>query len=147
MTNSVAETLIGAAVVAVAAGFVVYAAQSSGRQVGGDSYVLTAAFRSVEGISVGTDVRMAGIKIGTVNELALDPATYEAKVRFTVRRDLEIPEDSDVKIASVGLLGGSFLELGPGASEFMLADGGEVLNTQSSVSLLNLLMQFGGGGE
>jgi len=143
MTNTVAETLIGAAVVAVAAGFVVYAAQSSGRQVGGDSYTLTAAFRSVEGIALGTDVRMAGIKIGTVSDLVLDPATYQAKVRFTVRRDLEIPEDSDVSIASEGLLGGSFLELVPGASELMLADGGEVLNTQSSVSLLNLLMKFG----
>jgi phospholipid/cholesterol/gamma-HCH transport system substrate-binding protein len=78
-----------------------------------------------------------------VSDLVLDPATYQAKVRFTVRRNLEIPEDSDVSIASEGLLGGSFLELVPGASEFMLADGGEVLNTQSSVSLLNLLMKFG----
>jgi phospholipid/cholesterol/gamma-HCH transport system substrate-binding protein len=145
MSNSVAETLIGAAVVAVAAGFVVYAAQSSGRQVGGDGYALTAAFRSAEGITVGTDVRLAGIKVGTVSEMALDPATYEAKVRFTVRRGLEIPEDSDVKIASEGLLGGSFLEITPGASEFMLGDGGEVLNTQSSVDLLNLLMRFGTG--
>ena len=143
MTNTVAETLIGAAVVAVAAGFVVYAAQSSGRQIGGDSYTLTAAFRSAEGIALGTDVRMAGVKIGTVSDLALDPATYQANVRFTVRSDLKIPEDTDVSIASEGLLGGSFLELAPGASDFMLADGDAVLNTQSSVSLLNLLMKFG----
>lgn len=145
MNNSVAETLIGAAVVAVAAGFVLYAAQVSGRQVGGSAYALTASFRSAEGITVGTDVRLAGIKVGTVSEMALDPETYQARLRFTVRRDLEIPEDSDVKIASEGLLGGSYLEITPGASEFMLPDGGEVLNTQSSIDLLNLLMRFGTG--
>ncbi len=145
MTNTVAETMIGALVVAVAGGFVVYAAQSAGMQSSRDSYALTAAFRSVEGISVGTDVRLAGIKVGSVSDMVLDPATYEARLRFTVRSDLEIPEDSDVKIASEGLLGGSFLELTPGASDFMLGDGGEVLNTQSSVDLLNLLMRFGTG--
>jgi len=142
MTDTIAETLIGAAVVAVAAGFVVYAAQSSGQQLSRDSYGLTASFRSVEGIAVGTDVRLAGIKVGTVSDLVLDPATYAANVRFTVQRGLEIPEDSDVKIASEGLLGGSFLEITPGASEFMLAAGDEVVNTQGSVSLLNLLMKF-----
>lgn len=145
MANSAAETLIGAGVVAVAAGFVLYATQTSGFQGPRDSYLLSAAFRNAEGIAIGTDVRLAGIKVGTVSEMSLDPATYQAKVRFTVRRDLEVPEDSDVKISSEGLLGGSFLEITPGASEFMLADGGEVLNTQSSIDLLNLLMRFGTG--
>ena len=145
MSNSVAETLIGAGVVAIAAGFVFYATQSSGFQGPRDSYALTAAFRNAEGIAVGTDVRLAGIKVGTVSEMALDPATFQARVRFTVRRDLGVPEDSDVKISSEGLMGGSFLEITPGASEFMLADGDEVLNTQSSIDFLNLLMRFGTG--
>ncbi|MBA3325863.1 MAG: outer membrane lipid asymmetry maintenance protein MlaD [Rhodobacteraceae bacterium] len=143
--NSVAETAIGAAVIAAAIGFVVYASQVSGRQATGDSYALTAEFRSVEGISVGTDVRLAGIRVGSVTALDLDPSSYQAKATFTVAGALEIPEDSDVKIASEGLLGGSFLEITPGASEFMLAEGDAVVNTQSSVSLLNLLMRFGGG--
>lgn len=143
--NSVAETAIGAVVVAAALGFVIYATSVSGRQAARDSYPLTAQFRSVEGIAVGTDVRLAGIRVGTVTALDLDPATYQAKATFTVDSGLTIPEDSDVKIASEGLLGGSFLEITPGASEFMLAAGDEVLNTQSSVSLLNLLMRFGTG--
>ncbi len=143
MSNSIAEAVIGAAVVAIAAGFVVYAAQSRGLQVTRDSYDLTADFRSVEGISVGTDVRLAGIKVGSVTSLALDPESFKAKARFSVAESVRLPEDSDVKISSEGLLGGSFLEITPGASEFMLAAGDEVVNTQGSVSLLNLLMKFG----
>jgi phospholipid/cholesterol/gamma-HCH transport system substrate-binding protein len=143
MSNSIAETVIGAAVVAIAVGFVVYAGQSRGLSLNRDSYGLTANFRSVEGISVGTDVRLAGIKVGSVTSLALDPESFQAKAGFSVAQTVQLPEDSDVKIASEGLLGGSFLEITPGASEFMLAAGDEIVNTQGSVSLLNLLMKFG----
>ena len=117
--------------------------ESRGLQLTRDSYELTADFRSVEGISVGTDVRLAGIKVGSVTSLALDPENFKAKARFSVTQSVKLPEDSDVKISSEGLLGGSFLEITPGASEFMLAEGDEVVNTQGSVSLLNLLMKFG----
>lgn len=143
MTNSVAETLIGAVVVFVAGGFLVYAGQSSGFRIAETAYPLSASFRSVEGIAVGTDVRLAGIKVGTVTDLVLDAQSYAAVVTFTVEGGLEIPEDSDVKVATEGLLGGSFLEITPGGSDFMLAAGDEIVNTQSSVSLLNLLLRYG----
>jgi phospholipid/cholesterol/gamma-HCH transport system substrate-binding protein len=145
MANSVAETAIGAVVLAAAAGFLIYAGQTRGVQLGGESYPLSARFRSAEGISVGTDVRLAGIAVGSVTALALDPQTFEAEVTFTVQGDLALPDDSDVKIASESLLGGSYVEITPGASEVTLAAGDEILNTQSSVSLLNLLMRFGTG--
>jgi phospholipid/cholesterol/gamma-HCH transport system substrate-binding protein len=141
----VAETVIGAVVLAVAAGFVLYAGKTRGFEISGDSYPLTASFRSAEGIAVGSDVRLAGISVGSVTGLELDPASYQARVTLTLRDGLEIPEDSDVKIASESLLGGSFVEITPGASEFMLQAGDEILNTQGSVSLLNLLMRFGTG--
>lgn len=145
MNNSAAETVIGAVVVAAAAAFLFYAAQSGGLEVGDGSYPLSASFRSADGIAVGTDVRLAGIKVGAVTGLELDPETYQARTTFTVQDGLMIPDDSDVKVASEGLLGGAYLEITPGASEFMLAAGDEILNTQSSVSLLNLLMRFGTG--
>jgi phospholipid/cholesterol/gamma-HCH transport system substrate-binding protein len=143
MANSVAETVIGAVVLATAAGFVIYAGQTRGVELSGGSYPLTASFRSAEGVTVGTDVRMAGITIGSVTALALDPATYQAQATFAVQADLAIPEDSDVKITSESLLGGSFVEITPGASEFMLKPGDAILNTQGSVSLLDLLVRFG----
>ena len=145
MSNNIAEAVIGAVVVATAVSFALYAGRSSGSGAGRDSYTLLANFRSVEGISVGTDVRLAGIKVGSVTGLELDPDDYQVQANFSVRKDLRIPDDSDVKIGSEGLLGGSFLELTPGASEYMLEPGDEVVNTQSSISLLNLLMKFGSG--
>ena len=143
MANSIAETVIGAVVLAAAAGFVLYAGQSRGVQLGGGSYPLTASFRSADGIAVGTDVRVAGINVGSVTGLELDPASFRASATFTVEGGLEIPDDSDVKIASESLLGGNFVEITPGASEVMLEPGGEIVNTQGSVDLMNLLMRFG----
>lgn len=145
MANSVAETVIGAVVLATALGFVVYAGQSRGIRLGGDSYPLTASFRSADGITVGTDVRVAGINVGSVTALDLDPATFQARATFAVRNDLALPDDSDVKIASESLLGGNFVEITPGGSDALLAAGDEIVNTQGSVSLLNLLMKFGTG--
>ena len=93
-------------------------------QLAGGSYPLTASFRSAEGISVGTDVRLAGITVGSVTGLELDPRDLSRRRRPSrVAGDLALPEDSDVKIASESLLGGSFVEITPGASEFMLAAG------------------------
>jgi phospholipid/cholesterol/gamma-HCH transport system substrate-binding protein len=143
--NNAAETAIGAVVVLAAAGFLLYAGQATGFRAAPDTYPLAASFRSVEGVAVGTDVRLAGIKVGTVSNLALDVERYEARVTMTIDRALQIPEDSDIRVAQEGLLGGSYLEITPGASDFMLSAGDEILNTQGSVSLLNLLLRFGMG--
>ncbi len=149
MANSVTETLLGAAVLVTAAGFAIYANQVAGDGNGGnDRYALVAKFSSVEGVSTGTDVRMAGVKIGTVTGLTLNPETYQAELDLSIREDIKIPDDSEVVVASEGLLGGSFVQLSPGGSEFMLAAGDEVLYTQSSVSFLDLMVKFAtGNGE
>jgi phospholipid/cholesterol/gamma-HCH transport system substrate-binding protein len=143
MSNSAAETVIGALVVVTAAGFLFYATQTAGMRVETGSYQLSASFRSAEGVAVGTDVRLAGIKIGSVRRLTLDRETFQARVDFAIDPTVQIPEDSDVKISQEGLLGGTFIEISPGGSDFMLAAGDEIVNVQSSVSLLNLLMRFG----
>lgn len=144
MSNSVTETLLGAAVLVGAGGFLIYANQSAGLGSNGGNgrYTVEANFLSAEGISVGSDVRMAGVKIGSVTDMSLNPETYLANVVVSVREDIKLPDDSDIKIASEGLLGGSYVELTPGGSEFMLAEGDEILNTQSSVSFLNLMLKF-----
>ncbi len=143
MNNSVAETVIGAAVLVVAAAFVVHASQTRGGAGAAGSYEIVAEFGSVEGISVGSEVRLAGIRVGTVEALDLDPRTFQVDARFTIRDDLKIPEDSEVRIASEGLLGVAFLEVRAGQSEFLLGDGGRLYNTVSGESLLNQLLQFG----
>ena len=148
MANNVTETLLGAVVVVTAAGFVAYASQTGGRgETRGDRYELMANFVSAEGIATGTDVRLAGVKIGSVVGMKLNPETYQAQLTFTIQENVKVPDDSEVKVASEGLLGGSFLEITPGGSEFMLAEGDEVVYTQSSVSFLNLMLKFVTGGD
>ena len=110
-----------------------------------ESYELYASFGSAEGLNIGGEVHLAGVQVGTITKLELDIVTYQAVATFTVRSDIEIPEDSGAKVASEGLLGGNFLELTPGGSDYMLESGQEVEYTQSSVSLLNLFVKFASG--
>ncbi|PSL19637.1 outer membrane lipid asymmetry maintenance protein MlaD [Shimia abyssi] len=141
------EATVGAVVVAAAAGFLIYATQFTSLSASSAGYPLTASFRSIEGVSVGTDVRLAGVKIGTVTDIVLDPATFRADAEFTVANGVELPDDSAVVISSEGLLGGNFVEILPGGSPFNLAAGDEIEDTQSSVSLISLLLKFVSGGD
>ncbi len=142
MSNNAAETVIGAVVVAAAAGFLAYAANSTGVSGPVDSYDLHANFRSIQGISLGTDVRIAGVKVGSVTGLELNANTFRAETTISVSKEIVLPEDSAIQISSEGLLGGNYVELIPGGSEFNLEPGGEVLDTQGAVSLISLLLKF-----
>ena len=142
------EVVTGAGVVAVAAAFLIYATQfTGGKAAGGDDYELTASFRSAEGVTVGTDVRLAGVPVGTVAALGLNPQTFRADATFVISDDIVLPDDTSVAVASEGLLGGTYIELQPGGSPFNLEPGGEIENTQSAVSLMTLLMRFVTGTE
>jgi phospholipid/cholesterol/gamma-HCH transport system substrate-binding protein len=138
MQNNTVETIIGAIVVAVAAAFLFFAYTStgSGRVSGYDLY---ARFAAADGITNGTDVRLHGIKIGTVSSLALDAKTYQAIVHVSIRNDVKIPDDSTIKVTSSGVLGGNYVSISPGGSPKMLASGGEIPNTQGSVDLFGLI--------
>jgi phospholipid/cholesterol/gamma-HCH transport system substrate-binding protein len=147
MAHERAEVLTGAAVLAAAVAFAVYAAQGAGLMSQPESYPLTASFRSVEGITVGSDVRLAGVKVGTVTSLTLNPATFFADATITMRNDVQLPTDSTILVSSEGLLGGNFVEILPGGALENLAPGDEIEDTQGAVSLITLLLKFVGGGE
>ena len=149
MSQNYSEVLVGAAVLAAAIGFAVYAGQATGLSKATSGYELTASFRSLEGVQVGTDVRLAGVKIGTVTGVVLNPETYRADTRFSVIDGIQIPDDSAVIISSEGLLGGNFVEINPGGSPFSFSPGDEVEDTQGAVSLISLLLKFvsGSGGS
>lgn len=147
MAENQTEVLAGAAVLAAAIGFVIYAVQSTGLSGAVNTYDLKASFRSVEGISLGSDVRMAGVKVGTITALDLNPKTFFADTTVSVQTGLQLPDDSAILISSEGLLGGNFIELVPGGSETNLEPGAEIEDTQGSVSLISLLMKFVSGGS
>jgi phospholipid/cholesterol/gamma-HCH transport system substrate-binding protein len=148
MKESVTEVVVGAVVLVAAGAFLAYAAQATGFSGrGGDTLDLSASFRSVEGVTLGTDVRMAGVKIGTVSAMALNPETYRAETVLTLAADVPVPDDSSAVIASEGLLGGNYVEIVPGGSFTFFADGAEIVDTQGAVSLLNLLLTYLGGDQ
>ena len=147
MASSAAETVIGAAVLAVAGGFLVYAANTADISVGGDSYALNAEFRKAEGLSVGGDVQVSGVKIGSITSIDLNPETFRASVGLSIRDEVKIPEDSIAKIVSEGLLGGNFIAVDPGASDFMLEPGAAFEHTQGSINLIDLVLKFGQGSD
>lgn len=135
------ETIVGAVVIAVAASFLVYAYSVSGKGVSRDAYELSAVFGRVDGITIGAEVRIAGVKVGTVAAHGLDPRTYEAKLRLAMTSGVQVPEDSIAKVVSDGLLGGAHVTIEPGASDVMLGDGDAITITQGSVDLLGIAME------
>ena len=138
MQNSFVETLIGAAVLVIAGAFFFYAYNRTDTgTVSG--YQLIAKFDRIDGISTGADVRMSGIKIGTVISEELDQKTYRALIRMAIRSDIKIPDDSSIRVATIGLLGGSYLAVSPGGSDAMMAANGEFSVTQGSIDLVGLL--------
>jgi phospholipid/cholesterol/gamma-HCH transport system substrate-binding protein len=149
MAEKLSEIVTGGVVLAAAVGFVVYGGQLAGLGGGAASYEMTASFRSVEGVTVGTDVRMSGVKVGTVTELRLNPETFRADAIFTMPQGVLLPDDTSARIASEGLLGGSFVEILPGGSLTNFEPGAEIEDTQGAVSLIELLLKFvsGGGGS
>jgi phospholipid/cholesterol/gamma-HCH transport system substrate-binding protein len=144
--NNVAETLIGAVVIAVAVGFLAFAYLRTGSgSLSG--YEINARLPKADGLSVGTDVRLAGIKIGTVTDLTLDPKTYLVTVHMSIRNDIKLPVDSSVLVTQAGFLGGQYLSITPGGDEKMMTAGSFFENAQGSIDVMGLVNRFTGGGS
>lgn len=142
MSGNLVETLIGAVVLLIAGFFLAFAYSTGGVGSGRVSgYELQARFNRADGLVIGGDVRLSGIKIGTISAQKLDPKTYDAVITFTVDSRYQLPEDTALKIASEGLLGGNYLSVEPGGSDKMLKPGSFVQFTQGSVNLMDLIGQ------
>jgi phospholipid/cholesterol/gamma-HCH transport system substrate-binding protein len=136
-----AETGMGFAVLAVAAGFLAYSLSVGGvgRKPGG--YDVTAKFGEVGALAPGASVSVAGVKVGTVSQITLDPKTYLAVARISLDPTVKLPSDSTAKITSDSLLGGAHVAIAPGGAPDDLKPGGEIQNTQGAVDLFGLIGQ------
>ena len=101
--------------------------------------ILYAKFNNIEGIKVGSEVKIAGIRVGLVESMKLDTNTFQAQLKLNVIDNLNIPDDSVISVASSGLLGGKFLNIKPGVSDIFLTNGASFSNTQSSLNLEDLV--------
>ena len=147
MNNTLVETIIGAVVIAIAAGFFVFAYSASGAGKGVGGYKISAEFESVDGINIGSDVRVAGIKVGAVVEQKLSDASYQAVVTMAIDNKVKLPDDSSAKVTSDGLLGAKYIAIDPGGSEQFVGDGGMLSYTQGSIDLWDMVNKFLFSGE
>ena len=142
--NNLAESLIGAGVVAVALLLAALAYYRTGTgSVSG--YEINAKLPKADGLAIGTDVRLAGIKVGTVSYLTLDPKTYLVTVHMNMREDIKLPLDSSVLVTQAGFLGGQYLSITPGGDEQMMAAGSFFENAQGSIDMMGLVGRFATG--
>ncbi len=152
MGRNVIETLMGGVVLIVAAAFVTIAFQS-GTASSPAGYQVSAEFDDASGLGPGSEVRMSGVKIGTVEGLELDPDTYFAVVTLNIADAVKLPRDTSARIIADGLLGSNFIALEPGGDEEMIEPGNEITFTQGSINVVDLLGRFifsaaeAGGGK
>ena len=147
MGRNLVETLMGAVVIVVAGLFIVFAYSKA--DIGTvEGYRLRAKFDRVDGVKPGTDVRISGIKVGTVVDQRLNPDTFLAEVVITVDPKVKVPKDSAIKILLTGLLGDTYLAISPGGADQNFREGDEFQYTQGSVDLISLVGQavFGKAG-
>src|SRR6195952_806547 len=136
------ETAMGFLVLALVAAFLIWSMNvtQAGRLGGG--YSVSAKFGDVGGLQPGAKVSLAGVKVGSVSAVRVDPKTFLAVVELSLDGDLHVPSDSTAKVTSDGLLGGAHIALTPGGAEDDLKPGGEIANTQGSVDLFGLIGQM-----
>ena len=142
MRGNVIETVMGAVVLVVAALFLVFAYQTSKLRSVSGGYEISADFSRIDGIQQGSDVRISGVKVGSVIADELDPKTFLATIRMSIDPTIQLPEDTVAQVTSSGLLGDKYMSLAPGGSDKVIPPGGKIRYTQSSVSLENLIGQM-----
>jgi phospholipid/cholesterol/gamma-HCH transport system substrate-binding protein len=149
MRRNVIETILGAAVILVAAVFVVFAFSTTGMQNVDAGYTVTASFDNAQGINRGTDVRMSGVKIGRVVEQRLNRETYFAEVTMAIDEQIALPADTSARIVPEGLLGGNYVNLEPGGAQETIPEGGRIQYTQGAVNLMDMIgrLMFSGNQQ
>ena len=142
LKDNVIEALVGLVVLAVAIGFVVWAYQRTEAGGGASGYKIAARFANVTGVSTGTDVRVSGMKVGTVTAQRLDAKSFQAVLDMAIDPAVKLPIDSSAAITSEGILGGSYISLTPGGDPQLLKAGDEISDTQGATDLMGLIGGF-----
>lgn len=134
------EAFFGLIVLIVAASFIIHVINSQGQKsFNKNNLLIRAKFSNIDGIEIGSDIKLSGVKIGTVSEKSIDPNNYKAILSLSISNDIALPKDSSANVVSSGILGGKYIEIRPGSDDKYLGDGDSIIYTQSSVSLEDLI--------
>lgn len=142
MQQNIIETIVGFLIITIATVFFIFAYRTAGAEKHESGYTLEAKFQSAEGIIEGSDIMLAGIKIGKVQKLSLDHDTFFAIMEMNIDKGVKLPKDSQAAIVSSGFLGGKFVSIAPGGDSDDLQDHDQIKFTQSSVNMEALIGKF-----
>jgi phospholipid/cholesterol/gamma-HCH transport system substrate-binding protein len=109
---------------------------------GDKTYAVSARFGSVSGLKEGAVVELAGVKIGTVSRITLDPEKYEAVLGLDIDAKVQLQEDSIASIRTSGIIGDKYVEVSPGGLEDYIQPGGEIYETESAVNIEKLVSKY-----
>jgi phospholipid/cholesterol/gamma-HCH transport system substrate-binding protein len=149
MGRNAVETVLGAVVLGVA-GMFLFFAYSTAQVKAVSGYDVSANFFKIGGLTAGSDVRISGIKIGTVKSSVLDPDTFDAVITMTIRPDVKLPADTVASIGSEGIVGGKFVRIEPGSADEFIVAGGVLSETRDFRSLedqVGEIIFLASGGE
>lgn len=138
MNKKPVETIMGIVVLVVATLFMMFAYRVSDLQVV-KGYEIKARFLKVGGLNTGADVRINGIKVGTVISQEINPLDYMVDVGLSILPNIKLPEDSVISVAGDGLMGDKFIKIDPGKSEEKLMPGSEIKNVKDAKSLEDMV--------
>ena len=145
MKSDIFEFIVGLGVIIIAGWFILSVVSKSDKLSNiSETTKYIASFNDVSGISVGSNIKLAGVTVGKVLELKLDEINYTAEMVLGINRIIKIPNDSEIIITSEGLLGGNYVSISPGGSDIFLKANEKFSFTQSSLSLNNLIQKFFG---
>lgn len=113
--------------------------------LGGDTYSVTARFESVAGLKAGADVEIAGVGVGKVSSVVIDPADLVAEVTMKINKGIELSEDTIASIRTAGLIGDKYIKLSPGAEIEYIQDGGMIYETESAIDIMELISKYAFG--
>ena len=139
MKYNIIETIVGFAVITIAALFVTFAYKIGYPHEANEFYSVKARFENVEGVGAGSDIMLGGIKIGSVRNVTIDNDDFKAILAVDLNKDIKLPKDSRFAVSTSGLLGGKYIAVSPGGDEENLKNGDTVKNTQSSINLEELI--------
>ncbi|AFB20793.1 outer membrane lipid asymmetry maintenance protein MlaD [Rickettsia canadensis] len=135
MKQNVIETIIGFVVLIIILLFLIFAYKTGYSITSSKGYQVTANFQSAEGIAVGSDVMISGIKIGSIKKITLDPNSFYAIVYLNINDDVKIPKDSKAQVVTSGLFGSKYISIVPGNDDENLAANEEIRYTQSAMNI------------
>ncbi len=110
--------------------------------LGDNFYALNARFKSAEGLKTGSQIDIAGVKVGQVGSIQFDPKRQMALVQLKIQKDIVLTDDVIASVKTSGLIGDRYIKLSPGGSDVVLKPGDQITDTESAIDFEDLISKY-----